>query len=193
MTRTASGLCLAAAFAFAVGTAAQEPPTPGQPGKSPAGKADGKTLTLTGCLQQGADASTFTLTNVKVETGASATEKAMEATSGTSGTAAGAAAGTGGATATAAAKTADASATWIVASEASLDLKPHVGHRVQLTGTAVGDMKDHTMKSETKTEGTAKTPAGTVKSEQTAKGELSMTGHKLNAQSVKHIAETCTM
>jgi hypothetical protein len=175
MTCTATGFCVAAAFVSVVGVAAQSAkpaPRTGDAARDP------KTLTLTGCLQQGADSATYTLTNVAVDPGASATG-GKSATAGTSG---GAAAAAGSA-----ATTTDV---WTIV-PAKVDLKPHVGHRVQVTGAATGEPAGSAMKSETKAAGTGQTAAGTVKSEQSAKGELIVGAHKLTVTTVKHIAETC--
>jgi hypothetical protein len=180
MRRIATGLCVAASFALGVTVAAQQTP-PAQTSKAASDK-DSKTVTLTGCLQQGADASSFTLANALVEKPAGA------AAAGTSGTAAGTTTG-GAATGTAsAAHGSEAPATWTLAPSSGVDLKPHVGHKVQVMGTAASDMA----MSKTEAKGTSTTASG-AKTETSAKGELSMGAHKLNVTSVKHIAETCSM
>ena len=134
MKRAALGLCVATAFAASLAAQSQQPPsTTSQPGTSPAqSTAAGAAgdITITGCLQKGADGA-FTLSNVQQD--ASAT-----GTSGSTGAAAGAtsapgAASTPGATAGASAGGASAAAsqTWALKGG---DLAAHVGHRIAVTG-----------------------------------------------------------
>lgn len=190
MMRTVSTFCVAAAFACAFAVNAQEPTTKTkQAGKSPAAAkktGEARTLTLTGCLQQGSDANTYTLTNVAVDMRTTAAGSQGTTGSGTSGAAAGSRPTPRTATTSGSAKP-----TWTLAPERNVDLAAHLGHRVQVTGTTSGDTRDETMKSETKSAGTAKTSAGETKSEQTAKGELTMSAQKLTVTTIKHISDTC--
>jgi hypothetical protein len=84
-------------------------------------KAGGK-ITMTGCLEKGADANTFKLTNIAEGAGAAAkTAEAMKPD-------------------------------WeLVDAPASLKLSEHVGHKVTVTGTKVGAGEAEKMKGETGT------------------------------------------
>jgi hypothetical protein len=78
------------------------------------------TITATGCLQAGTTADSFTLTNV------TQTARASSAT-GTSGSA------TASASATAGGKETDTK--YELTADANVNLKSHVGHKVEITGT----------------------------------------------------------
>jgi hypothetical protein len=128
MKRAAFGLCMATAFAASLAAQAPQAPqtqppatTPAPQSASPAQTTTGAAgdITITGCLQKGADGA-FTLNNVQQD--ATAT--------GTSGAAApGATAGAGAAASAGAASA--AGATWALKGG---DLANHVGHRIAVTG-----------------------------------------------------------
>ena len=100
------------ACAFAVSVFAQDPTSQ----YKPAPKADtAKTFTVTGCLQAGADASTFTLTNVK---SAQAAAKPAETPA-----------------APEAVGTAGAAKTYELVAKEGVNLTPHVGHQVEITAS----------------------------------------------------------
>ena len=122
-SRIWSAACATIVLGVSVGLLAQEPATPQQGSKSSAGKS----ITVTGCLAKAEPGATGTAGAA----GATATEKETKfvlnnVTSSPSGTA-----GTAGAAGASAAAT---------ASEYKLDgddakLTPHVGHKVEITGT----------------------------------------------------------
>jgi hypothetical protein len=116
-------------------------------------------ITVTGCLQAGTAPDTFTLSNVT---------QAAAATSAT---------GTSGATATATATTGPKSTDtkYELVAAGTVNLKPHVGHKVEITGTEA--------KGATGTSGaTPSTPSGG-----TAKADTK----KINVTAVKHVAASC--
>lgn len=118
-------------------------------------------ITVTGCLQAGTAPDTFTLSNVT---------QAAAATSAT---------GTSGATATATATTGPKSTDtkYELVAAGSVNLKPHVGHKVEITGTeAKGAM------------GTSgSTPSTSTPSAGTAKPEAK----KITVTALKHVSPTC--
>jgi hypothetical protein len=117
-------------------------------------------ITVTGCLQAGTTPDTFTLSNVT---------QAAAATSAT---------GTTGATATATATTGQKSTDtkYELVASGSVNLKPHVGHKVEITGTeAKGAM------------GTSGSTPSTSAPSGTAKADAK----KITVTAVKHVAATC--
>jgi hypothetical protein len=117
-------------------------------------------ITVTGCLQAGTAPDTFTLSNVT---------QAAAATSAT---------GTSGATATATATTGPKGTdTKYELVAGTVNLKPHVGHKVEITGTeAKGAM------------GTSgSTPSTSTPSGGTAKADTK----KITVTAVKHVAASC--
>ena len=123
-------------------------------------------ITVTGCLQAGTAPDTFTLSNVT---------QAAAATSAT---------GTSGATATATATTGPKSTDtkYELVAGGSVNLKPHVGHKVEITGTeakaAMGT--------------TGSTPSTSTPPTSTASGGTATAGtKKINVTAVKHVAATC--
>jgi hypothetical protein len=121
MMRIASGLC-AATVAFAVTVSAQEPTTKPQTTPQPAAKSE-KTMTISGCIQKGADASSFVLSNVTAVPPAGAT--------GATGT-------TGGAGAPSGPKP---ESKYSLVADPSVDLSKHVGHKVEITGSPAAEAK----------------------------------------------------
>lgn len=118
MKLTATGLCVAAAFAFAASLGAQTATTAPQHTSS-------DEVSITGCLERGPSGG-FMLSNAKMETDMSRTGAA-----GTTGT-------TGATSGTTAGMAATAGSTWTLEGESS-DLEKHVGHKITVTGKA----KDH--------------------------------------------------
>lgn len=131
---------------------AQEAPKPATAAKG--------TITMTGCLQAGTAPDTFLLSHV---TQTSSTSSAT----GTSGSA----------TATASAASGDKTTgtKYELVVEGNVNLKPHVGHKVEVTGT-------HTMKEATGTTGAA--PAASAATGTAAAKKFTVTA-------VKHVAATC--
>jgi hypothetical protein len=151
MKRMISATCLAAAFAVGLsaqstgtaGTVTQDPPAGGGQGRG------GGPRTATGCLRAGETAGTYVLADVTMQGGGG--RRVGDATTGgtttgtgtTAGTATGAGttAGTGGAGTTASGgqgRGGGAVQTLMLTADASVDLKPHVGHKVEVTGTMAG-------------------------------------------------------
>ena len=138
MKRFFTATCLAATFA--VGLAAQSTATSGTAGTATgqdpqaAGQRGGGPRTVTGCLRAGDTAGSYMLTDVTMQGGG---RRGGDAASTGAGTAAGSTAG--------AATSADPQAgratapTSIMLNAASdVDLKAHVGHKIEVTGTMAG-------------------------------------------------------
>jgi hypothetical protein len=153
-------ILMAAAFACAtVATAAAQTPSPS------ASKTDDKTVTVTGCLQDGsampAGSTTpagFILANAMIGNASMPSSSSAVGTTGTAGT------------------TASARGTSYVLEGHDADLKSHVGHKIEVTGTIEP-------KSKTSAE-PAPTAAGAPAS--------TMTSDRLMVSSVKMVAAECT-
>ena len=162
-TRSFTALLVAAGFAVSLG--AQTPPptppsTPDQPkpAEKRMGSADAKSVTLTGCVREGDMPNSFVLANADV--------------SSIPGLSAGSAAtGTSGAASTAT----------LGLTSSGVDLKPHVGHKVEVTGTIAP--------SGPRPSGTTGTPEAGAPS---AAGDKDKKA-KINVTAVKHISDSCTM
>lgn len=141
MKRAFTATCLAAAFAVGLsaqttgtaGTATQDPPAGGQGRGGP--------RTATGCLRAGETAGTYILTDVTMQGGGRRGEAGAAAGTAT-GTGTGTAAGTGTGTGTTASggqgRGGGAVQTLMLNADAGVDLKPHVGHKMEVTGTMAG-------------------------------------------------------
>ena len=193
MTRTTTGLCIAAALGFAVSLGAQSPTTATTSPDQRTMRSDksGHEVTVTGCLARGADG-TFMLNNAKADDSSHSSASTTTATSpNPTTTAAGATttAGTTGTTGssrvgtTAAEPSGAAAAAMSWKLEGGKDLERHVGHKIQVTGQT--DFNEHSSMSSTA--GTAGTTAA-AGSTTTAKG---MTEPKLEVSSIKMIAASC--
>jgi hypothetical protein len=175
MKRVLAATCIAALGA--VGLGAQAPADEAQrKGKAPAATED-KAVSVTGCLRAGDQPDTFVLANVKMD--APAGEKAT----GTTGTPA----------------IAQNATLRVIGAPASLDLKPHVGHTVMLTGMFVpqGDPSAGPAgtpptppsappappKGGTPPTATPTPPAPATPSEM----------QRFNVKSMKHVSEKCPM
>jgi hypothetical protein len=185
MTRSVTGLCVAAAFSFAVTLAAQTPSTD-QYAKS---GEKGREVTVTGCLSKGADGD-FILTNARAENKPSTT-------TGTSGTTTTPPAASGSTSSMANAMT------WKL--EGGKDLDKHVGHKIEVTGhtdyTGMGKTPGDTTASAatttepnphptTTTAGTTTVgTSGTESQRDRAKSDTNQP--KLDVTSVKMISTSC--
>ncbi|HEX7069755.1 MAG TPA: hypothetical protein VF190_03070 [Rhodothermales bacterium] len=171
----------AVSLAFAVTVSAQATPQSQSSSQSPPSssasgqkseksqKKTASSVTLTGCLRQGADPNSFELQNVQM-TGSSASS----ASSGTS-TSASSTAGTGTSTGMSAGTSGNEMGSVKLIVSDDIDLKPHVGHRVEVRGSmANGMMKD---KGATGTAG-GKDKEGKERT--------------LRVRSLRHISETCS-
>jgi hypothetical protein len=139
MKRFFTTTCLAAAFA--VGLAAQSTGTSGtataagqDPQTQPGGpQRGGGPRTAVGCLRAGDTAGSYMLTDVVMQGGRAG---AASTTGAAAGTSTGTTAGTG--TAAAGAQGAAAPMSIMLSPAADVDLKPHIGHKIEVTGTVAG-------------------------------------------------------
>jgi hypothetical protein len=177
MKHVFAATCLAVTAAVAL--SAQAPYGQDQPKGKSTGAADEKTITVTGCLRAGDEPDTFVLANVKTD--AAKGEKPM----GTAGTSA----------------IAPDSTLRLIGAPANQNLKAHVGHTVELTGTIAPRGKTDRTGS-TPPAGTAgTTPPTTPPTEggtppdaaagQRPRGASDMSS--FNVKSMKHVSEKCAM
>jgi hypothetical protein len=146
MKRVFSATCIAAMCA--VGLAAQSTGTAGtagqdQPVGAGQGRGGGGPRTVTGCLRAGDTAGTYMLTDIVMAGAPGAAGSTAGATAGGTGTTAGTGTGTAGATGTGAAtaggqRQGGVPTSAMLVPDAGIDLKPHVGHKVEITGSRVG-------------------------------------------------------
>jgi hypothetical protein len=201
MKRTILATCLAGACAVALSaqTPTQQTPPTSTAGTTGATSTDtdasqrsrGGPVTVTGCLKAGDTAGTFTLTNVK------GMGRPGGATTGESTGAAGTTAGAAGTTAGGATGGQHAMGDVMLNASSTVDLKPHVGHQIEVTGTparggsagatTTGAAGDTTAAAGTATGGTAAGGATTATSGQTGRGPRS-----LNVTSIKMVSDTCS-
>jgi hypothetical protein len=140
MKRLLTATALAATFA--VGLAAQATTTAAQDPQTPGGQRGGGPRTVTGCLRAGDTAGTYMLTDVQMQGGGrrGGDTTAGSTTGATGSTAAGGtgstAAGATGSTGESGRAMAPQSITLNAGSD--VDLKAHVGHKVEVTGTMAG-------------------------------------------------------
>jgi hypothetical protein len=184
MKRTILATCLAGTCAVVLSA---QTPSPQSPTQQPPTSTTGTTgaasddqsgqksrgpMTITGCLKAGDTADTFTLTNVKgMGRPAGTTGETSPSTTGGAATTA----PEGGATAM--------SVTLTPASD--VDLKPHVGHQIEVTGTPARGA------------GASSTTAGGTTTGGTTAGGASPTAtsgraRNLNVTKVKMISESCS-
>jgi hypothetical protein len=197
MTRTTTGLCVAAALGLAVTLGAQtsSPSNPDQRYPKSSEKA-GHEVSVTGCLTKGADGN-FMLTNARIDTGSSSTST----TAGTTGTT-GAPPTTTTAEPAPSASSADRPMTWKL--EGGKDLDKHVGHKIQVTGrtswegsTSPGSTASAAPPPPSTTTAAPPTTTGTtgaVPEEQRERGKSSSSANepRLDVQSIKMIASSCS-
>ena len=197
MKRMATGLGVAAALGCFVTLGAQTPSTSASAGQRTTADS-AKEISVTGCLSKGADGK-YILTNAKLD-------NPTGATAGTSGTTNPSPATTPGATAGGM----NNAASWTLSG--GTDLDKHVGHKIQVTGKAAMDgAMDHGRTPDTTaaaagsaaTGATAETPAAagavgttgstaTAAAEEQRKKDTNPNQPKLDVQSVKMIAATCS-
>ena len=167
--------CLVAFALAAVGVSAQYPEQKPADKQSPAKSA--QSVTISGCVKEGDTANSFFLTNVD--------PNALTAHHGSGAT------GTAGTPPAPAGSSATAPATTTVAliSSADIDLKKHVGHKVEVSGTIAPTKAE----PGTGAAGTAGTPSSDTTAREAGKDKAGMHAHKLNVRSIKHVSETCSM
>jgi hypothetical protein len=181
------------AMACAVGLAAQQ--TTGTTGTSgttadQAGQGRGGPRTVTGCLRAGDTAGTYMLTDIQMGDRTGATTGTTSGTSTTSGstTTSGTSATTG--------QRGQMPTSLTLNPESSVDLKAHVGHKVEVTGTMAGGGRrggDTTTSSTSGTTGTM-TGGGTTgeSGQSTTEGGQRAGTRTMNVTSVRMISESCS-
>jgi hypothetical protein len=197
MKRTATSLCVAAAFGCIASLGAQTSTTSTTTGTPTADKA--RDVSITGCLNKGADGK-YMLTNARMDspmadrsatTTATETTTAGTTTAGTTGT-------TTSTTSAAGAMNHDAAMSWMLAGGSDLD--KHVGHKIQVTGrTSWENPMDHSRTPDTTTSA-AGTTAGTVGTSgsttttatEEQRKDMRAGQPRLDVQSVKMIAASCS-
>jgi hypothetical protein len=161
-TRSFTALLVAAGFAVSLGAQTPPPPQPSTPDQpKPAekrmGAGDAKSVTVTGCVREGDMPNSFVLANADV----SSIPGLSSPTAGTAGS-------PGAATAT------------LGLTSSGVDLKPHVGHKVEVTGSLAA--------SAPRPSGTSGTPEAGAPSA----GDKDKKA-KINVTAVKHVSDSCTM
>ena len=204
MKRVLTATCFA--MACAVGLAAQQTTgTTGTTGTTDdqAGQGGrGGPRTVTGCLRAGDTAGTYMLTDVQManRTGTTGTTAAGGGTTTTGGgtTTTGGGTTAGGATATG--ERGQMASSIMLNPESSVDLKAHVGHKIEVTGTMAGGGRrggDTTTGSTSGTTGGGTTTTGGGSTTtgggegQTTTGQARGT-RTMNVTSVRMISESCT-
>jgi hypothetical protein len=195
MTRMTSGFCAAAALSCFATLGAQTPATSSSAGQRTSADS-AKEITITGCLSKGADGK-YVLSNAKADN--------PSATAGTSGSttpapATGTPSSGGTSTTGSASSSMNAATSWTLSG--GTDLDKHVGHQVQVTGKAAMDSSmDHGRTPDT-TASAAGTPAtgavgtsgstATAATEEQRNKDSNANAPRLDVQSVKMIASTCS-
>jgi hypothetical protein len=174
MTRCIPACVVAFALA-AVGVSAQYPEK--KPADPQAAAKSAQSVTITGCVREGDSANMFFLANVDA---AALTAHHAPGATGTAGTPPAPA----GSSATAPGTT-----TVALISTGDIDLKKHVGHKVEVSGTIVPTKAE----PGTGAAGTAGTPSSDTTAREAGKDKGMGHAHKLNVRSVKHVSETCSM
>jgi len=195
MKRVLTATCFA--MACAVGLAAQQTTgttctTEDQGG----GQGRGGPRTVTGCLRAGDTAGTYTLTDIQMGNRATTGTTAAGGTTTTGGTTA----TTGGGEGTAATGGQRQMPTSLTLNpESGVDLKAHVGHKIEVTGTMAGGRRGGdtsggtTGGSTATTTGGGSTTAGGAAGQTTTGGGQGQGGMRtLNVTSVRMISESCT-
>lgn len=182
------------AMACAVGLAAQQ--TTGTTGTSgttadQAGQGRGGPRTVTGCLRAGDTAGTYMLTDIKMgepsgttgTTSGTSTTSGSTTSSGTSGTSA-----EGG-------QRGQMPTSLMLNPESSVDLKAHVGHKIEVTGTMAGGGRrggDTTASTSGSTSGGTMTGGSTATSGQETTGGGQRSMRAMNVTAVRMVSESCS-
>jgi hypothetical protein len=178
-------------MACAVGLAAQQ--TTGTTGTSgttadQAGQGRGGPRTVTGCLRAGDTAGTYMLTDIQM--GSGSTTGTTSGSSTTSGSTT-----TSGTTATSGQR-GQMPTSLTLNPEASVDLKAHVGHKIEVTGTMAGGGRrgGDTTGSTSGTSGSTTTSATTTSGsgQSTTEGGQRGATRTMNVTSVRMISESCS-
>ena len=148
MKRMRSAICMTAAMLVAAGTmmAAQD----ADKAADKMGKMDKKSQSMTGCVQAGSAPGTYTLTNAQPAMGEKAATDTMSAAKADMGS--------------------------IMLSASDVDLAPHVGHKVTVTGSMMGKMKHGDMS----------------KDDKAAAGDMAAAGPSMKVKSLTMVAASCS-
>jgi len=208
---TATGL----AAMFAVGLAAQATTgttgtTAQDPQTTTAGGGQRGPRTITGCLRAGDTAGTYMLTNVEGMGGRNAGAATTTGAGTTTGSTTTGGTTTGGATTTGAGATTGGQgrpASIMLSADSSVDLAPHVGHKIEVTGTLAGGGRRGGNGDTTATAtGTGTTTGGTGTATGTATGTTTGSGQtaatsggqgrggprSMTVTAVKMVSESCS-
>jgi len=173
-------------MACAVGLAAQQ--TAGTTGSTEDQSGQGRgPRTVTGCLRAGDTAGTYMLTDIQM---------GNRATTGT--TAGGGTTTTGGGTTTTAgggtSATGQRPTSLTLNPEAGVDLKAHVGHKIEVTGTMEGRRGGETTSGTTgaTTTGGGSTTTGGGTGQTTTGGQSRPASPAMNVTSVRMVSESCS-
>lgn len=191
MKRVLTATCFA--MACAVGLAAQQ--TTGTTGTTDDQSGQGRgPRTVTGCLRAGDTAGTYMLTDVQRgdRTGTTGTTAGGGTTTTGGGTTT-----TGGGGTTAAGERGQMPTSLTLNPESGVDLKAHVGHKIEVTGTMAGgrgggDTTSGTTGGGTTTTGGGSTTAGGGSGQTTTGGQARTGSPTMNVTSVRMIAESCS-
>ena len=154
-------------FAAAVATAGAQGGATGTPEQKPMDKsASGKEVTLTGCLQADANKTMFWLSDA--------------------GTAGEAKSETGAPASTTAGKASDMKKSYRLTPAASVSLQPHVGHKVEITGTI-----DKSAGASARGTAGAETPAAGATGTAGSEAKRLENAPQVNVSAVKHVSPTC--
>jgi len=148
MKRMRSAICMTAAMLVAAGTmmAAQD----ADKAADKMGKMDKKSQSMTGCVQAGSAPGTYMLTNAQPAMGDKAATDTMSAAKADTGP--------------------------ITLSASDVDLAPHVGHKVTVTGSMMGKMKHDEMS----------------KDDKAASGQMAAGGPSMKVKSLTMVAASCS-
>lgn len=148
MKRMRSAICMTAAMLVAAGTmmAAQD----ADKAADKMDKMDKKSQSLTGCVQAGSAPGTYMLTNAQPAMGEKAATDTMSAAKADMGS--------------------------ITLSASDVDLAPHVGHKVTVTGSMMGKMKH----------------GDTSKDDKAAAGDMAAAGPSMKVKSLTMVAASCS-
>jgi hypothetical protein len=199
MTRTATGLCVAAAMACAVSLGAQTSTTTAQRSSSTTDKMHD--VTVTGCLARDAGGAGFMLNDARMDTSASSS---TTTTGSATTTTAGATTTTAGSSTTTAPRSGMANApamSWMLTGGSDLD--KHVGHKIQVTGKTSWDssMSPTSTASAAGVGTTAAQPdpttttagtTGTLSEQRKGDREAHGAQPRLDVQSIKMISTSCS-
>lgn len=215
MKRTMTTLCLAAAASWVVTVGAQSGTQGGSQTGSQSGSSHGQMehsakkgkTTMTGCLVADPDGKGYRLTNVSM-TGPESGMSGGTSGSGTTGSGSGTATGSGSGSQSGQAGTSgtmSADMTVELLATQGVNLKSHVGERVEVTGTmdqGKDKMKKGTSGSGGGSTGSGTTGSGTTGSGTTGSGSGSMGGHssmsdadmshRVRVQTIRTVSATCT-